>query len=242
MSRMSSSQSGRRTRRRFSDEFKEGAVRLVLDEGKTVGAVARELDLAASALGLRVRHARAERTQGKSGLPILDNCVEWRRYEPWRSLLVRASRGCIISSEIDNQSFAPSRPESPVRRFRGWTLPADLAVVIALAISLSGCTGYRRVNIPNRQSPVAAISSQVAVGDVVRVVLVNRQRLEFRVAAVEPDGIVGKDGQRVNYADIAALERRTTDKLKTTLLIASPVLIFAAAFGVAALVFAFAGH
>ena len=37
-----------------------GAVRLVLDEGKTVGAVARELDLTASALGLWVR-ARARR-------------------------------------------------------------------------------------------------------------------------------------------------------------------------------------
>ena len=43
-------------------------MRLVLDEGKTVGAVARELDLTASALGLWVRQARAERTQGKSGL------------------------------------------------------------------------------------------------------------------------------------------------------------------------------
>jgi transposase len=60
--------SGRRPRRQFSDEFKEGAVRLVLDEGKTVGAVARELDLTASALTLWVRHARAERTKGKSGL------------------------------------------------------------------------------------------------------------------------------------------------------------------------------
>jgi transposase len=68
MSRMSQGKSGRRTRRQFSDEFKEGAVRLVLDEGKTVGAVARELDLTASALSLWVRHARAERTQGKTGL------------------------------------------------------------------------------------------------------------------------------------------------------------------------------
>ena len=58
----------RRTRRSFTDEFKEGAVRLVLDEGKTVGAVARELDLTASALSLWVRHARSERTKGKSGL------------------------------------------------------------------------------------------------------------------------------------------------------------------------------
>jgi len=65
---MASRTSGRRPRRRFTDEFKEGAVRLVVDEGKTVGAVARELDLTASALGLWVRQARAERTKGKSGL------------------------------------------------------------------------------------------------------------------------------------------------------------------------------
>lgn len=68
MSRMSDRSLGRRPRRHYSDEFKEGAVRLVLDEGKTMGAVARELDLTASALGLWVRHARAERTKGRSGL------------------------------------------------------------------------------------------------------------------------------------------------------------------------------
>jgi len=68
MSRMSPSKPARRPRRQFSDEFKEGAVRLVLDEGKSVGAVARELDLTASALSLWVQQARAERTKGKSGL------------------------------------------------------------------------------------------------------------------------------------------------------------------------------
>jgi transposase len=47
MSRMSPSKGGRRLRRQFSDEFKQGAVRLVVDEGKTVGAAARELDLTA---------------------------------------------------------------------------------------------------------------------------------------------------------------------------------------------------
>ena len=40
MSRMRSDSRGRRTRRRFSEEFKEGAVRLVLDEGKTVSPIA----------------------------------------------------------------------------------------------------------------------------------------------------------------------------------------------------------
>ena len=68
MSRMRSDSRGRRLRRQFSDEFKDGAVRLVLEEGKTVGAVARELDLTPSALGGWVRQARAERTKGKSGL------------------------------------------------------------------------------------------------------------------------------------------------------------------------------
>ena len=45
-----------------------GAVRLVLEEGKTVGAVSRELDLTPSSLGNWVRQARADRTKGKTGL------------------------------------------------------------------------------------------------------------------------------------------------------------------------------
>lgn len=64
MSRMSDTTPSRRARRQFTDELKAGAVRLVLDEGKTVGAVARELDLTASALADRVRKAQADRTKG----------------------------------------------------------------------------------------------------------------------------------------------------------------------------------
>src|SRR5215472_6417382 len=48
---------GKRTRRKFTDEFKAGAVRLVLDEGKTVAQVARDLDLTESALGKWVKHS-----------------------------------------------------------------------------------------------------------------------------------------------------------------------------------------
>jgi transposase len=59
---------GKRPRRQFTEEFRTQAVRLVLDEGRTVGAVARELDLTASALRQWVERARAERTGGKSGL------------------------------------------------------------------------------------------------------------------------------------------------------------------------------
>ncbi len=68
MSRMGSSKASRRGRRQFTEEFKAGAVRLVVEESKTVGAVARELDLTPSALAGWVRQEHAERTKGKSGL------------------------------------------------------------------------------------------------------------------------------------------------------------------------------
>jgi transposase len=58
----------RRPRRQFDDEFKAQAVRLVLDEGKTVGSVARDLDLTETALREWVSRARADRTGGKTGL------------------------------------------------------------------------------------------------------------------------------------------------------------------------------
>ena len=68
MSRMVKETRSRRQRRRFDDDFKAQAVRLVLDEGKTVGAVARELDLTETALRDWVNRARADRTNGKTGL------------------------------------------------------------------------------------------------------------------------------------------------------------------------------
>jgi transposase len=58
----------KRPRRIFTDEFKAGAVRLVLEEGKSVGAAARDLDLTESALRTWVERARADRSQGKTGL------------------------------------------------------------------------------------------------------------------------------------------------------------------------------
>ena len=59
---------GRRMRRSFTDEYKAGAVRLVLDEGKTVAGAARDLGLTESSLRNWVEQARADRTKGKTGL------------------------------------------------------------------------------------------------------------------------------------------------------------------------------
>jgi len=58
-----------------------GAVRLVLDEGKTIAEVARDLDLTASALGGWVKQAREDRDGGKSGLTS-DERAEERSLQP----------------------------------------------------------------------------------------------------------------------------------------------------------------
>ena len=68
MSRPMAETPTRRRRRQFDDEFKTQAVRLVLDEGKSVGSVARDLDLTETALREWVKRVRADRTHGKTGL------------------------------------------------------------------------------------------------------------------------------------------------------------------------------
>ena len=68
MSRPISETPQRRPRRRFDEDFKAQAVRLVLDEGQSVGSVARDLDLTETALREWVKRARADRTKGKTGL------------------------------------------------------------------------------------------------------------------------------------------------------------------------------
>ncbi len=71
MSRMSKEARSRRPSRRFDEDFKVEAVRLVLDEGKTAGAVARDLDLTESALREWVKRAQADRNRNRSTNPVL---------------------------------------------------------------------------------------------------------------------------------------------------------------------------
>ena|SRR5688572_26125552 len=68
MSRPMAEPRTRRPRRQFDDDFKAQAVRLVLDEGKSLPSVARDLDLTESSLRKWVDQARADRTQGRTGL------------------------------------------------------------------------------------------------------------------------------------------------------------------------------
>ena len=68
MSRMSECSKSRRPPRRFDEEFRAQAVRLLLDDGKAVGAVARDVGLTPSASRSWVTRARADRTHGRTGL------------------------------------------------------------------------------------------------------------------------------------------------------------------------------
>ena len=59
--------SKKRKRRAFTAEFRAGAVRLVLDEGQSMGQVARDLDLTPSSLGNWVAKATADGGKGPPG-------------------------------------------------------------------------------------------------------------------------------------------------------------------------------
>ena len=64
---MESRQSKQAKRRKHSEEFRAGAVRLVLEEGKAISAVARDLDLHRSLLDTWVRRAKVDAGKGPPG-------------------------------------------------------------------------------------------------------------------------------------------------------------------------------
>lgn len=68
MAKMATEKKTRRARRSFSDEFKSGAVRLILDEEKGISETARNLDVSESLLRGWVKQAKADRSGGKTGL------------------------------------------------------------------------------------------------------------------------------------------------------------------------------
>ena len=121
MSRMGSTKAGRRARRQFSEEFRIGAVRLVLDAGKTVGAVARELDLTPSALAQWVKQARADRTKGKTGLTIEERAELARLRKDNREL--RMERDVLKKAAVRSIGQCNNLRQSISRGFVAQRLP-----------------------------------------------------------------------------------------------------------------------
>jgi transposase len=106
MSRPMADTPKRLARPQFTDEFKASAVRLVLDEGKTVSAAARDLDLTETALREWVKRARADRTQGRTGLTTAEREELARLRKENRILqeerdILKNSHGRLPTREVD---------------------------------------------------------------------------------------------------------------------------------------------
>lgn len=69
----------KKKRRKFEPEFKAEAVRLVLEEGRTVNDVAKSLGIYGSSLGDWVKQAKIDRGNGPAGAPTTAELEEIRR-------------------------------------------------------------------------------------------------------------------------------------------------------------------
>nr|WP_279635545.1 transposase [Corallococcus carmarthensis] len=98
----------RRPRQEFTVEYKAQAVKLVVEEGKSIPQVARDLDLTESALRLWVEQTKTDRGEGKPGaLTTAEREGEFN----WSSQhsKPRSCDGCEESSTV-----GPSWPPSHV--------------------------------------------------------------------------------------------------------------------------------
>jgi transposase-like protein len=95
-----------RKRRSFSDEFKAETVRLVRDSGKSVGAIARELDLTETALRKWVEQSEIDAGRGATGAlttaereELVEGRREIRRLRMERDILKKATAFFAKESE-----------------------------------------------------------------------------------------------------------------------------------------------
>lgn len=91
-----------RKRRSFTDEFRAGAVRLVLEGGKSLPQVARDLDLTESSLRTWVERARADKGEGKPGVLTTAEREE-----------LAALRKKVRNLEMERDFQKKPRPSSP---------------------------------------------------------------------------------------------------------------------------------
>ena len=106
MSSMAEERKPRRPRSSFTDEFKASAVQRVLEGGKTLPQVARDLDLTESALRGWVEQARADAGRGKPGALTSSEREELTR-------LRRENRELRMDREILKKAAAFFAKEKP---------------------------------------------------------------------------------------------------------------------------------
>jgi len=103
-----------------------------------------------------------------------------------------------------------------------------VALLLSLVIFVTGCTSLHTTAVPGAPGQVSAIRP----GDAVQVQTKAGQTSSFKVTAVESDALTGT-GVRIKYDDMAGLQVRRPDMMKTGLLV---VLVAASAVVVAGMV------
>jgi hypothetical protein len=88
-----------------------------------------------------------------------------------------------------------------------------IAALVCAGLLLSGCTTMQSVPVPIPSGPAIAVQ----VGDHIEVQTKNGQTLTFQVTQIEPAALAGKD-IRVKYDDIAGLQVKRVDKVRTAAL------------------------
>ncbi len=114
------------TRRKFDQEFREGAVRIVRETGKPIAQIARDLGINAGTLGNWVAKDRAER-DGTQGLSTNDLAelkrlrAEVAELRMERDVLKRSVVLWVLSRTRDNTHYAECRiiPSVVLDRLRG---------------------------------------------------------------------------------------------------------------------------
>src|SRR6266581_9342871 len=89
------------TRRKFEQDFKEGAVRLVRETGKPIAQVARELGIHDATLGTWVNAERRRRGEGNSGL----------RYQ----VELHAMTGRVVTCPVDEMNQPRGSKDAKLR-------------------------------------------------------------------------------------------------------------------------------
>jgi transposase len=101
----------RRKRRSFSPEFKAETVRLVQGSEKSLGTIARELDLTETALRAWVRQAEVDAGRGRAGALTTDEREELARLR--RDVKRLQMERDILKNGLARPSRAPARRETP---------------------------------------------------------------------------------------------------------------------------------
>src|SRR2546425_13110005 len=101
----------KRKRRAFTTEFKAQAVRIVRESGKSVGVVARELDLTETALRSWVRQAEIDAGRGAPGALITEEREELGRLR--REVRTLRMERDILKTIVHGAAVPSVEPETP---------------------------------------------------------------------------------------------------------------------------------